>query len=137
MKKFRKIYFVVLTTLAAVCMLTLSGCRVLADERADVVFVSAADTPVGSVGLTCETSAGITQNADNSFLTRGESCAFQVDSYPVTVTVYGDTEGRQELAFCTIEGEPEGDRWYVVARDGESGLVLEAGNCWPEEGTRP
>ena len=38
MKKFRNIYFVVLTALAAVCMLTLSGCRVLADERADVVF---------------------------------------------------------------------------------------------------
>ena len=131
MKKFRKIYFAVLTALAAVCMLTLSGCRLLADERADVVFVSAADTPVGSVGLTCETSAGITQNADNSFMTRGESCAFQVDSYPVTVTVYGDIGGRRELVSCTIAEAPEGDRWYVVARDREAGIMLEVNEQWP------
>lgn len=50
MKKFRNIYFVVLTALAAVCMLTLSGCCVLADERADVVFVNCSDTPVGLGG---------------------------------------------------------------------------------------
>lgn len=131
MKKYEKIYFIVLTALAAVCMLTLSGCRVLADERADVVFVSAADTPVGSVGLTCETSAEVSQNADNSFLTRGESCAFQVDSYPVTVTVYGDIGGRRELVSCIIAKAPEGDRWYVVARDREAGIMLEVNEQWP------
>ena len=133
MKKFRNIYFVVLTALAAVCMLTLSGCRVLADERADMVFVNCSDTPVGSVGLTCETSAGITQNADNSFLTRGESCAFQVDSYPVTVTVYGDIGGRRELASCTITEAPEDGRWYVAARDRGNGTVLEVSRQWPGE----
>lgn len=85
------------------------------------------------MGLTCETSAGITQNADNSFLTRGESCAFQVDSYPVTVTVYGDIGGRRELASCTITEAPEDGRWYVAARDRGNGIVLEVSQQWPGE----
>lgn len=106
----------------------------------EVVFVNDANTPVGSVSLTSARSTEVCLHADNSLLGRGESLGFQVDSYPVTVTVYGDIDGRQKLASCIIEEKPEGERWYVVARDGENGTVLEVGGQWllpDEEKLRP
>ena len=99
----------------------------------EVVFVSDTDTPIGSVSLTSAQSTEVCLHADNSLLTRGESFTFQVEEYPMTMTVYGDLEGKIPLAACIITEAPEGDRWYVVARDSENGMVLEAGNCWPGE----
>lgn len=133
MKKCRKIRWMLLAALMLTLMSAPSGCRVLADEQADVVFVNCTDTPVGSVGLDSPSSSQGGQNADGSPMGRGESIGFVYEvSYPAVVTVYAGPGGETPLASCVIETEPEGGRWYVAARDSESGMVLEVGNCWPE-----
>lgn len=119
--------------LAAGVLLTLvlSGCRFLADERADVVVVSVSNVPV----YAAEAGGEVMLNADESALRpRWDSFAFQADAWPLTVTVYGDLMCRNELAHCTIPEAPnEGGRWYVIVRDGESGVVLEVSSRWPGE----
>lgn len=137
MKKFRRSCFAVLAVLMLTLMIALSGCCALEDERADVVFVIDTDHTVGSVGLTSARSSQGGRNADNSLLARGDSVGFQVEEYPVTVTAYGDLDGKRELAACTITKAPEGDRWYVVARDRGNGIALEVGTRWPWEEARP
>lgn len=107
-----------------------SGCW---SGEADVVFVNCTDTPVGSVGLNSAISSGVGQNADGSLMSRGEFIGFEDVDYPVTVTVYTGLGGKAPLASCVIEAEPEGDRWYVVGRDGPDGLTLEVATVWPLE----
>ena len=133
---------ILITVLAAVAALALlwfaqywfSGCG---GADADLVFVSDTDTPIGSVGVDTEMGNGminteVGQYADNSLLKRGESFGFEVDGYPVTVTAYGAAGGKVRLASCVVEQAPvDGERWYVVARDGENGMVLEVGSQWP------
>lgn len=132
MKKFRKSSFIMLAVLMLTWMIAPSGCRVLADERADVVFVNCSDTPVGSVGLDSPSSSQGGQNADGSPMGRGESIGLMYEvSYPAVVTVYADLDGEMPLASCVIEAEPKGDRWYVAARDRGNGLVLELSGQWP------
>ncbi|MFG6352376.1 MAG: hypothetical protein K1W21_12375, partial [Oscillospiraceae bacterium] len=57
-------------------------------------------------------------------------------AYPVTVYVYGKVVGdaaEGALAQLTIQkAPPEGERWYVTARDGGGGLALTADTRWPE-----
>lgn len=107
-----------------------SGCG---DIDADLVFVNQSDTPVGSVKLDCQSSTEVSQYADNSPIKRGESFGFEVESYPVTVTVYKQAGGRGVLASCVVEEAPEGDWWFVIARDGENGMELEISSQWLEQ----
>lgn len=130
MKKFRRSCFAVLAVLMLTLMVALSGCRAPADERADVVFVIDTDHMVGSVGLTSARSSQGGRNADNSLLARGDSVGFQVEEYPVTVTAYGDLDGRLKLASCTISQAPESGRWYVVARNRGNSIALEVCTQW-------
>lgn len=132
MKRYKKFCLAVWLVLIA-SILTLSGCCFLEDERADVVFVIDTDHTVGSVGLTSARSSQGGRNADNSFMTRGESFGFRVEEYPVTVTAYGDLDGRRELASCTISQAPESGRWYVVARNRGNSIALEVCTQWPRE----
>ena len=54
----------------------------------------------------------------------------------MTVYVYDtvfESFAQKELARLTIdEAPPEGERWYVTARDGAGGLALAADTQWPE-----
>ena len=54
----------------------------------------------------------------------------------MTVLVYDRAVGRvedRELARIVIDkAPPEGERWYVTARNGADGLVLKADTHWPE-----
>ena len=136
MKKPMKAIFIM--GLAGLLLAALPGCTLArfwasgcGGGEADVVFVSCTDTPVGSVGLDQQNSAEVGQNADNSPMKRGESLGFEVDGYPVTVTVYAGSGGKTPLTSCVIEAEPEGGRWYVVGRDGPDGLTLEVTGTWP------
>ena len=79
--------------------------------------------------------SGGTRNADSSPLKRGESFGFEAGEYPVTVYVYDKVAGdvmEGALAKLTIEEPPpEGERWYVAARDGAGGLTLSTGTRFP------
>lgn len=135
-KSTKIILLAAVAALAALALLWLarswfSGCG---DVDADLVFVSQSDTPVGSVSLDRLDSTEVGQHADSSPLKRGESFGFGVESYPVTVTVYQQVGGKGRLASCVIEeGPAKGERWYVVARDGEEGMELEVSSQWPAE----
>ncbi len=115
-----------LAAVSVAWMLLLAAC-VDGSAHADLVFVSETDTAIGLVAVECGWASMAGQNANSCPLRRGESFGFQVDSYPATVTVYRDAEGRQELASCIIRAEPAGGRWYVTARDRGSGVILELG----------
>jgi len=86
-----------------------------------------------------EDRGGGTQHADSSPLKRGETFGFEAGEYPVTVAVYETPPepfadiGPEALASTVIqEAPPDGERWYVTARDGAGGLVLTADTRWPE-----
>ncbi len=103
--------------------------------ESDLVFVNCSDAQIASVVLRGDTFEQGSQNADNSPLRRGESFGFEVDGYPVTVTVHSGLTGQgAPLATCTVETAPaEGERWYVAARDSGGGILLEVGSQWPED----
>ena len=77
-----------------------------------------------------------TRNADSSPLKRGDSFGFEVGEYPATVYVYdkvADEVVPGAVAQLTIpQAPPEGERWYVTARDGAGGLEFTVDTQWPE-----
>ncbi len=124
--------------MGAALALLLAGCGCFFNEsgaEADLVFVNCSDAQIASVVLRGDTFEQGSQNADNSPLRRGESFGFEVDGYPVTVTVHSGLTGQgAPLATCTVETAPaEGERWYVAARDDGDGVVLEVSTQWPED----
>lgn len=86
----------------------------------DLVFTNQTDIPVGSVGLHWEKESTVGCNADGSLFGEGDYLAFTVEDYPVTVTIYRDVEGREELISCVIEEPPKG-RWYLFLEQNEAG----------------
>lgn len=125
----------VVCALAAACLLSgLSGCG--REIEADLVFVNQSDAVIVEVVTAFQDQSGGTRNADSSPLKRGESFGFEAGEYPVTVYVYDKVAGdvmEGALAKLTIEEPPpEGERWYVTARDGAGGLTLSTGTRFPD-----
>lgn len=116
----------VLIVCAIVCVLP--GCNRGGGEEADLVFVNQSGATIVEVVVEFQDRSGGTRNADSSPLKRGESFGFEAGEYPVTVYVYDKAVGgvvEEALARITIsEAPPEGERWYVTARDGAGGLTL-------------
>lgn len=114
----------------------LSGCGCDNGGNADLVFVNDSDATIVTVVADFADRDSGAQNADNSPLKRGESLGFEAGEYPVIVLVYDRAVGRvegHELARIVIDkAPPEGERWYVTARNGAGGLVLKVDTHWPE-----
>ena len=129
MKRFLTLILIVL---AVFC--SLSGCG--NEIEADLVFVNDSNAVIVEVVVDFQDRSGGSRNADSSPLRRGDSFGFEVGEYPVTMWVYdAPFEGfsQKELASFTIsEAPPEGERWYVTARDGAGRLMLSADTQWPE-----
>lgn len=123
MKRFLTLCLMIFAVLYA-----LSGCGRGGDMEADLVFVNQSDAVIVEVVVEFQDQSGGTRNADSSPLRRGESFGFQAGEYPATVYVYDKAVGdvaEGALARLTIrEAPPEGERWYVTARDGAEGLTL-------------
>ena len=123
--------------MAALCMLAACGCEDGENvQNFDLVFVNNSDFTIVAVVANFEDRGSGVQHADSSPMKTGETFGFEAGEYPVTVAVYdrpaGDFEQR-ELGTVTIQkAPPEGERWYVTAREGASGLVLTADLQWPE-----
>lgn len=122
----KKIVFMVFACLLAV----LSACASEPGADAGLVFVNGSDAAIVEVVAHFQDQESGTRNADGSPLRKGETFGFDVGEYPVTVAVYDSAVGSfadGELAHITIEeAPPEGERWYVTARDGADGLKLSA-----------
>lgn len=122
--------------LAALWLTVLTGCSRGGGLEADLVFVNQSDAVIVEVVVEFQDQSGGTRNADSSPLKRGESFGFEAGEYPVTVyafdrPVYDVSNGA--LAELTIQSPPpEGERWYVIARDGAGGLELTVDTRWPE-----
>ena len=131
MKRFLTLCLMIFAVLYA-----LSGCGCGCDIEADLVFVNQSDAVIVEVVVEFQNQSGGTRNADSSPLKRGESFGFEAGEYPVTVYVYDHAVGdvaKGALARLTIrEAPPEGERWYVTARDGVEGLTLTVDAQWPE-----
>lgn len=116
----------VLIVCAIVCVLP--GCGRGSDIEADLVFVNQSGAVIVEVVVEFQDQSGGTRNADSSPLKRGESFGFEAGEYPATLYVYDKAVGdvaEGALARLTIqEAPPQGERWYVIARDGAEGLVL-------------
>lgn len=123
MKRFLTLCLIVLAVVYG-----LSGCGRGSDMEADLVFVNQSDATIVEVVVEFQDQSGGTRNADSSALRRGESFGFEAGEYPVTVYVYDKAVGdvaEGALTQITIrEAPPEGERWYVTARDGAEGLTL-------------
>lgn len=132
----KRILIPVLVVLLAV--FGLSGCGYGDGENAGLVFVNDSDAVIVTVVAEFADRNSGAQNADKSPLKRGDSFGFDAGEYPVTVLVYNRSVGpgpvaAKELARIVIrEAPPEGERWYVTARDGAGGLVLGTDSHWPE-----
>ncbi|MBD5099374.1 MAG: hypothetical protein HDT35_07520 [Clostridiales bacterium] len=102
----------------------------------DLVFVNDSDATIVEVVVDFVDQNSGMRNADSSPLKRGETFGFEAGEYPVTVLVYDTAVGRiaeGELARIVIQqAPPEGERWYVTAKDGTHGIVLTADTKWPE-----
>ncbi len=122
--------------LAALWLTVLTGCSRGGDIEADLVFVNQSDAVIVEVVVAFQDQSGGTRNADSSPLKRGESFGFEAGEYPVTVYVYDKAVGdvaEGALAQLTIrEAPPEGERWYVAARDGTRGLTLLTSDHLPD-----
>lgn len=131
MKRFLTLCLMIFAVLYA-----LSGCGRDGDLEADLVFVNQSAATIVEVVVEFQDQSGGTRNADSSPLKRGESFGFEAGEYPVTVYVYDHAVGdvaKGALARLTIrEAPPEGERWYVTARDGVEGLTLTVDAQWPE-----
>lgn len=121
--------------LALLLAVSLPSCG-CGDMEADLVFVNGSDAAVTAVLADFADQGSVAQNADSSPLKRGESFGFEAGEYPVTVMVYDqpfEDFGQEATASITISHAPsEGNRWYVTAQNGETGLMLTADTCWPE-----
>ena len=100
------------------------------------MFVNDSDAVIVEVVVDFQDQGGGSRNADSSPLRRGDSFGFEAGEYPVTVYVYDAPFkgfGQKKLACLTIqEAPPDGERWYVTARDGAGGLALSADTQWPD-----
>ena len=129
--------FLTLILIAFVVLYALPGCGSGGEViDYDLVFVNHSDATIIEVVADFADRDSGARNADSSPLKRGETFGFEAGEYPVTVLVYDTAVGRVaegELARIVItEAPPEGERWYVTARDGAHGLVLMADTEWPE-----
>lgn len=122
--------------LAALLLAVLPACGCDDGADADLVFINDSDTTIVSVVTDFVDQSSGVQYADSSPLKRGETFGFEAGVYPVTVLVYDravENVKEGELARIVIgKAPPEGERWYITARDGADGLVLAADTCWPE-----
>ncbi|MGN0985040.1 MAG: hypothetical protein ACI4OU_00960 [Candidatus Enterenecus sp.] len=116
---------------ATVLALLLSACGGWDGAEGEVVFVNGTDTPVASVGVHFTGYVEVGRYANGRPIRWGGSIGFDHVEYPVTVTVYSDLDGQEPMASCVITQAPQGERWYVAAREGPEGLVLEATGEWP------
>ena len=130
-----------MSLLLTMCVLTgLSGCG-SSGEVIDygLVFVNDSDAAIVEVVAEFADQTSGTRNANSSPLKRGETFGFEAGEYPVTLLVYDRTIVSQErepgeIAQIVIsEAPPEGERWYVTARDGAGGLALSADTQRPWE----
>ena len=117
----------------------LSGCAGCdGGEKIDynLVFVNGSDAKIVEVVVDFQDRNSGTRNADSSPLKRGDSFGFEVGEYPATVYVYdkvADEVVPGAVAQLTIpQAPPEGERWYVTARDGAGGLEFTVDTQWPE-----
>lgn len=131
MKRFLTLGLTVLLTVFG-----LSGCGCDDGGYAGLVFINDSDATIVTVVADFENRQEGSQHADNSPLKRGESLGFETGEYPVTVLVYDRAVGsveNHELARIVIDkAPPEGERWYVTARDRAGGLILRVDTHWPE-----
>lgn len=124
--------FSTLALIGFAMLFTLFGCRQDhgGDTDTDLVFVNDSNAVIAAVTAEFLDQSGGAQNADGSPLKRGEIFSLQAGTYPVTLTVYDapfDGSEQRELARFTVEkAPPEGQQWYVTARDGAEGLTLTA-----------
>jgi len=122
--------------LAALCLLALSGCAAGEKIDYDLVFVNDSDAKIVEVVVDFQDQGGGCRNADSCPLERGDSFGFEAGKYPVTVYVYdkvADEVVPGAVAQLTIDkAPPEGERWYVTARDGAGGLALSVDTRWPD-----
>jgi len=117
-------------------LIALSGCGCSGGENADLVFLNDSDSTVVAVMADFSDQASVMQRAVSCPLKRGETFGFEAGEYPLTVVVYDkpfEGVGQKELGLLTIQhAPPEGERWYVTAWDGGSGILLAADTSWPE-----
>lgn len=123
-------------TLCLAVLYGLSGCGRDNGENADLVFVNDSETGIISVSVELRDRDMGAQRADGCPLRRGESFGFEVGEYPATVVVYDTAYGgpmQRELESVTIrKAPPEGERWYVTAKDSGNGLTFTIDTSWPE-----
>ena len=128
--------FLTLGLTVLLMVFSLSGCGCDDGRNTSLVFVNDSDAVIVTVVADFADRGSGMQNADNSPLKRGDFFGFETGKYPVTVLVYDRSVGRvedHELARIVIDKTPpEGERWYVTARDGAGGLVLSVDTRWPE-----
>ncbi len=127
-----------LTRCLIVPALLLALCSCGGEEKIyyDLVFVNGSDAKIVEVVVDFQDRNSGTRNADSSPLKRGDSFGFEVGEYPATVYVYdkvADEVVPGAVAQLTIpQAPPEGERWYVTARDGAGGLALSVDTRWPD-----
>lgn len=130
----KRVLTLVLTALLMIP--ALSGCGCDDGGNVGLVFVNDSDATIVTVVADFTSSQEGSRHADSSPLERGEFHGFQAGEYPVTVLVYDRVVGSvedHELARIVIrEAPPEGERWFVTARDSTNGLVLSVDVQWPE-----
>ena len=128
--------FLILGLTVLLTVFGLSGCVCDDGGNTGLVFVNDSDATIVTVVADFADRDSGAMNADNSPLKRGEYLGFETGEYPVTVLVYDRAVGRvedHELARIVIDkAPPEGERWYVTARNGAGGLVLRVDTHWPE-----
>ena len=128
--------FLTLALTAFMLVFGLSGCGRDDGRNVGLVFVNDSDATIVTVVADFVDRDSGAQYADNSPLKRGDFFSFETGEYPVTVLVYDRAVGSvedHELARIVIDkAPPEGERWYVTARDGAGGLVLKVDDHWPE-----
>ena len=128
--------FVILALTVLLVIFGLSGCGCDDGRNIGLVFVNDSEATIITVVADFTSSQEGSQYADNSPLKRGDFFSFEAGEYPVTVLVYdrpvGSVEGNELARIVIREAPPEGERWYVTARGGVHGLLLEANTRWPE-----
>lgn len=112
----------------------LSACGCDEVGNVDLVFINDSGTPISHVETESEGRSGGVQNADSSPLKRGETFGFEVEQYPLTLTAYGISGGKEvKLGRIVVTAAPPaGERWYVTARDRQgTALSLAVSTDWP------
>lgn len=128
--------FLTFALLAFMLLYGLSDCGCVNGENADLVFVNGSDSAIVAVAVDFEDQNSEVRHADSSPLKKGETFGFEVGDYPVTVMAYNrpfENIEQKELGSITIpEAPPEGERWYVTAKDSGTGLIFTVDTEMPE-----